>query len=102
MLKLSIQPNASLPYHLEVNIVGKEVSCELFSVEKTETEVKKNPLNQKISFNVSNKDHAIEIIKHIRWEFGQILKAIDANASQISAEMNVPVEVATETEQVGQ
>lgn len=93
MIKLSISPNTTLPYHLEVNINGKEISCELFSVEKTETEVKKTPLNQKISFTASSKDQAIEVLKHIRWEFGQILKAIEANATQVSAELNAAVEV---------
>ena len=94
MVTFTIDHNKSLPTHMAAFLEGKTLILEIQGVAKNEAkEFVKTNTGSKLTINFENKEKMVEIVKHIRWEMGQIAKALEAKAAEIEAEMNAPVVV---------
>lgn len=92
MVTFTIDHNKSLPTHMAASLEGKVLTLEIQKVSKNEAkEFVKENTGSKLTINFDSKEKMVEIVKHLRWEMGQIAKALEAKQAEIEAEMTAPV-----------
>ena len=80
-----IESNNSHPFHIQFEAKDSKLDVVLYDLSKGED--KKMVLTEKARFAIpcSNKDKAVDFIKHIRWAGHKAIEAINARAVEVNA-----------------
>ena len=84
MINLSVDVNPKVNRHFNVSIDKGKFSLDVFSVEKIDgqKDPKLTPINS-ISIDTTSAKDGIELLKHIRWEIGQVLDLVKQREQEI-------------------